>query len=134
MKVPKLNDIMPIRWTPDKFKEVREALGLTQKQLGTLLDVSSPTISYLERGKVVSPLILLGYGVVLEHLYAYYSGYVPAYRKVGESTFEDPFESFHDEVTGVKFNADGFRLSGDDVIRQVEKMNRDRYERGLPPI
>lgn len=39
------------KWTPERIKKFREALGLYQKELAKILGVSETYVNYLENGK-----------------------------------------------------------------------------------
>lgn len=70
-------------WTPKALKYYREYLGLTQKEVGDILELSCNRISQIENGDGANEVILLAYGTLLERYYAYKQGYLPSYRKIG---------------------------------------------------
>lgn len=74
-------------WTPEKLRETRLRMNLSQKAVGEILGVSGMTISNIEREKYTNPMHIMLYGIVLERYYAYKRGYVPAFRKIGENKF-----------------------------------------------
>ena len=74
-------------WTPEKLREMRLRMNLSQKTVGDVMDVSRVTISNIEKGKYTNPMHIMLYGIVLERYYAYKRGYVPAFRRVGENKF-----------------------------------------------
>ena len=86
-KIPSKSEIMPIEWTPEELKSFRLKLGVKQTYIADLFGVSQTTISHLETYKIRNPLATQMYGIILERIYAYRYGYVPAYRKVGENEF-----------------------------------------------
>lgn len=77
--------LMPIEWTPEGLKEMRQSLGLTQEDIGNILDLHGSSICNIERGRVTDPLKLFAYGTVLERYYALKHGYTPSYRKIGSA-------------------------------------------------
>ena len=44
---------------PSQIRDIRDALGLTQVELGRILDVSGNTVARWERGEMEPPGILL---------------------------------------------------------------------------
>ena len=76
-------------WTPEKLVREREALGLSQADIGKILGVSQVTILNIEKGRKTDPFAIQMYGLVLERYYAYTRGYIPAYRKVGENKYKE---------------------------------------------
>lgn len=76
-----------INWTPETLRETRKKLKLTLKDIAKVMDVTPVTIGCLERGDTTNPWSLHLYGIILERYYAGIHGYVPAFRKVGESDF-----------------------------------------------
>lgn len=80
-------DLFPIKWSSDKLREMREALGFSQREFADILGVSKATISHIECDVTKTPLIVLGYSTALERAYAIKNGYIPAYRKIGTSEF-----------------------------------------------
>ena len=81
--------LIPIEWTPQKLCKVRTELGLSREEVGEVLGYSRMGIWRIEAGQTANPLIILGYGSVLENWIAYKKGCVPAYRKVGTNEFEE---------------------------------------------
>ena len=74
-------------WTPEKLRETRKDLGIRQKDIAEILGMTCPAISAIETGKTTSPWAIQLYGIILERYYASLMGYVPAYRKLGDSKF-----------------------------------------------
>ena len=74
-------------WTPDKLRETRIQLGLSQKDIGELVGMTGAAVSFLERGQSANLCAIPLYGIILERYWAGIHGYVPAFRKIGESTF-----------------------------------------------
>lgn len=70
-------------WTPKSLQYYRVYLGLSQKDIGDILKMSSCRISQIENGRGANKAILLAYGTLLERYYAYTQGYLPSYRKIG---------------------------------------------------
>ena len=87
VSLPGRSEIMPVEWTPAELKAFRLKLGLDQRYIADLFGVSQTTISHLETYKIRNPLATQMYGTILERIYAYQLGYIPAYRKIGESEF-----------------------------------------------
>lgn len=81
--------LIPIEWTPQKLRKVRVSLGLSCEDVGKVLGYSRMGVWRIEDGQTANPLIILGYGSVLEKWMAYKKGYVPAYRKVGTNEFKE---------------------------------------------
>jgi len=74
-------------WTPEKLRETREMLGLSQTNVADILGVSKATISHMELGYNANGASFTAYCIVLERLYAYSQGYLPSYRRIGGSQF-----------------------------------------------
>ena len=85
----KKSDLVPIAWTAESLKMMREGLGLTQKEMANIIGITKGTISHLECDLVKNPLIQIGYGTILERCFAMQNGYIPAYRKIGTNEFEE---------------------------------------------
>jgi transcriptional regulator with XRE-family HTH domain len=85
--LPSKSEIMPIDWTPENLRSFRKKLGVRQDYIAKLFDISPATISHLETSKVKNPMANQMYGLILERIYAYQQGYLPAYRKTGENEF-----------------------------------------------
>ena len=81
--------LIPIEWTPQKLRKVRKSLGLSCEEVGEVLGYSRQGIWKIEVGQTANPLIILGYGSVLENWIAYKNGFVPAYRKVGTNEIQE---------------------------------------------
>lgn len=74
-------------WTPETLRATRLKLGLTQKEIASVIDCTPNAISFLENGRSTSPWAIHMYGIILERYWAGIHGYVPAFRKIGENTF-----------------------------------------------
>lgn len=94
-KLPDKSEIMPIEWTPEELRSFRLKLGVDQSYIADLFGVSQTTISHLETYKIRNPLATQMYGTILERIYAYMNGYISAYRKIGENTFDVSKEKIH---------------------------------------
>ena len=81
------HDLLLCEWTPEKLKNTRVELGLSQNDIAELLDVTRGVVYNIENGKSSSPSAVILYGLIIERYWAYMNGYVPAYRKVGKNTF-----------------------------------------------
>lgn len=76
-----------IDWTPESLRETRKKFKLTQKDIAEVVGLTPVSISAIERGDTTSPWAVQLYGIILERYYAGIHGYLPAFRKVGESEF-----------------------------------------------
>lgn len=85
---PTRNNLMLFDWTPEDLRKLRTGLGLTLEDVADFFDITAPTVSNWENGKVNNPMVLQMYGVFLERYYAIIKGYIPAYRKIGSNTFK----------------------------------------------
>ena len=74
-------------WTPEKLRQMREALGLSQSDIGDILGVSKSTVSHLELGYNMAGPTFFAYSVALERYYAWTMGYLPSFRKIGMNEF-----------------------------------------------
>ncbi len=74
-------------WTPETLRATRLKLGLTQKEIASVLDYTPTMISLLENGRSASPWAIHMYGIILERYWAGIHGYIPAFRKIGENKF-----------------------------------------------
>lgn len=74
-------------WTPEKLREVRLRMNLSQKTVGEIIGVTGKTISNIEKGKYTNPIHIMLYGIILERYYAYKHNYAPAFRKIGENKY-----------------------------------------------
>ena len=84
----RLNDMVVFQpWTIEELVATRKKLGLRQRDISDLIGLTPPAISALETGKVTSVWAINLYGVILERYYAALKGYIPAYRKLGQSQF-----------------------------------------------
>ena len=82
-------DVIPIEWTGEKLRDMRRKIGVTLEEVADVLGYSPSGLSWIERGKTMNTLVMLGYGSVLENWYACDKGYIPAYRKIGTNEFEE---------------------------------------------
>ena len=74
-------------WTPESLRNTRKKLKITQQEVADVMGVSKIVISHAENGHSVNPMTLTLYGIILERYWAGIHGYIPAYRKIGESKF-----------------------------------------------
>ena len=76
-----------IEWTPESLRETRRRLGLTQEDIAEVMGLTKSAISCLERRISNNVWAIQLYGIILERYIAGTQGYIPAFRKIGESTF-----------------------------------------------
>ena len=83
-------------WTPDKLRETRKRLKITQKEIADAMGVGKVMISQIENHYSASPIAIKLYGIVLERYWAGIHGYIPAYRKIGENHFMEEQNGLHE--------------------------------------
>ena len=74
-------------WTPEKLRDMRERLGLSQSDIANIIGVSKSTVSHVELGYNLAGPTFFAYCIVLERYYAWVNGYLPSYRKIGMNEF-----------------------------------------------
>ena len=67
----------------ERLKILREGMGLSQKKMADLLDVTQPSINRYEHGKAVPIEVLIGYADYFDVSYrkTFLTGYRPKWRK-----------------------------------------------------
>lgn len=77
------------KFTPVELYQIRMGSGVTITQAEAYTGLSQQTIRRIEAGHEVNQAHMNFYQLMMERLYALNDGYLPSYRKIGESTFED---------------------------------------------
>ena len=76
-------------FSPTELYQIRESMGFTISQIQAYTGLHPQTIRRIEAGIPVNKASMNLYQMLMERLYAFKEGYLPAYRKIGESTFKN---------------------------------------------
>ena len=74
-------------WTPERLREMRERLGLSQREVADIMGVTKTVVSGIELGRNIYGPAFTNYAMILERYYAYTKGYLPAFRKAGATNY-----------------------------------------------